>query len=336
MKILYAVQATGNGHISRAHQLYPYLSEIGEVDILLSGSNASLSMDIPVKYKAKGLSLFYNQCGGLDYIKSVSKFSWNRIKREARDLPVDKYDLIINDFDHITSRACKNKGVKSIQFGHQGSFMSEATPRPFKKSFIGELILKNYAPATDYVGLHFERYDKFVFPPIIKDTFLEAKPTDQGHITVYLPSYEKVCLTEIFKEAAPLEIHWFVKDVIKPYIDGNIHYYPINQKYFNESLIHCHGLLTGGGFETPAEALYLGKKLLTIPIKGQYEQECNTAALQKMGIPKLSILDCKSKNVFFDWVKSTFEVPKIEPNNIDETLCYILDINSTAAQQVIN
>lgn len=33
MKILYAVQATGNGHISRAHQLYPYLREMGETDI---------------------------------------------------------------------------------------------------------------------------------------------------------------------------------------------------------------------------------------------------------------------------------------------------------------
>jgi hypothetical protein len=32
-------------------------------------------------------------------------------------------------------------------------------------------------------------------------------------------------------------------------------------------------------FETPAEALFLGKKLLVIPMTGQYEQECNAAAL---------------------------------------------------------
>ena len=58
MKILYAVQATGNGHISRAHQLYPYLREMGETDIFLSGSNASLQPDFPVKYRSKGLSLY--------------------------------------------------------------------------------------------------------------------------------------------------------------------------------------------------------------------------------------------------------------------------------------
>jgi spore coat polysaccharide biosynthesis predicted glycosyltransferase SpsG len=52
MKIFYAVQATGNGHISRAHQLLPYLREMGEVDIFLSGSNASLPYELPVKYRS--------------------------------------------------------------------------------------------------------------------------------------------------------------------------------------------------------------------------------------------------------------------------------------------
>jgi len=33
-KIFYAVQATGNGHVSRAQQLYPYLKQFGEVDFL--------------------------------------------------------------------------------------------------------------------------------------------------------------------------------------------------------------------------------------------------------------------------------------------------------------
>jgi uncharacterized protein (TIGR00661 family) len=326
MKILYSVQATGNGHISRAHQLYPSLTEIGQVDILLSGSNATLKMDIPVKYRAKGMSLFYSECGGLDYLKTFKAFNYARIKKEAQDLPVTKYDLIINDFDHITARACKNKNAPSIQFGHQGSFMSTNTPRPTNKSLLGEWILKNYAPATHYVGLHFERYDQFVFPAVIKDTFLKAIPTDQGHITVYLPSYDKICLEEIFRQIAPIEIHWFVQGINEPFQDGNIHYFPVNQLYFNQSLIHCHGIVTGGGFETPAEALYLGKKLLTIPIKGQYEQQCNAAALEKMGVLKMSDLNHKTKETFFRWLKSDNQSPMIFANDISETLDYILNL----------
>ena len=57
MKILYAVQATGNGHISRAMELLPYLNEYGNTDIFLSGDNSNLAFDVPVKYRSKGLSL---------------------------------------------------------------------------------------------------------------------------------------------------------------------------------------------------------------------------------------------------------------------------------------
>ena len=58
----------------------------------------------------------------------------------------------------------------------------------------------------------------------------------------------------------------------------------MNKTLFNQSLIHCTGIITGGGFETPAEALHLGKKLMAIPIRGQYEQQCNAAALKEMGV----------------------------------------------------
>jgi UDP-N-acetylglucosamine:LPS N-acetylglucosamine transferase len=48
MKIFYAIQATGNGHISRATQLYPYLKKFGSVDFFLSGNNASLEVQVVV------------------------------------------------------------------------------------------------------------------------------------------------------------------------------------------------------------------------------------------------------------------------------------------------
>ena len=49
MKIFYAVQATGNGHISRAITLLPYLQMYGTVDIFLSGNNSNLALDAPHK-----------------------------------------------------------------------------------------------------------------------------------------------------------------------------------------------------------------------------------------------------------------------------------------------
>ena len=75
MKIFYAVQATGNGHISRAMELFPHLQEYGTVDIFLSGNNSNLSLDAPVKYRSKGLSLYYNCNGGLDFWKVSREFA---------------------------------------------------------------------------------------------------------------------------------------------------------------------------------------------------------------------------------------------------------------------
>ena len=63
MKILYAVQATGNGHISRAMELMPFLQQYGEVDVFLSGSNSNLQPDLPVKFRSNGFSLFYWNTG---------------------------------------------------------------------------------------------------------------------------------------------------------------------------------------------------------------------------------------------------------------------------------
>jgi predicted glycosyltransferase len=56
-------------------------------------------------------------------------------------------------------------------------------------------------------------------------------------------------------------------------------------------MIHSQGIITGGGFETPAEALFLGKKIMSIPIKGQYEQQCNAAALKTLGAKVLTDMD---------------------------------------------
>ena len=87
MKILYAVQATGNGHISRAMELLPYLERYGSVDIFLSGANSSLEMDAPVKFRSKGISLFYTCTGRLSYSKMIRNISPWKIIKEINDLP---------------------------------------------------------------------------------------------------------------------------------------------------------------------------------------------------------------------------------------------------------
>ncbi|MET0392641.1 MAG: glycosyltransferase family protein [Chitinophagaceae bacterium] len=304
MKIFYAVQATGNGHISRAMELLPSLQEYGTVDIFLSGANSTLHLDGPVKYRSKGLSLFYNCNGGLDYWKLAKSFQPVRIRQEIRDLPVEKYDLVINDFDYITAAACARKKIPSVQFGHQASFQSVHTPRPVKKNPTGEWVLKNYARASRYIGLHFQPYDDFIFTPVVKKEILLAEPEDQQYVTVYLPSYCEPELKTIFHAFPQVRFQVFSRQTTAPGEDRNITFLPVSNALFNKSLIGCTGIITGGGFETPAEALHLGKKIISIPIRAQYEQQCNAAALQQMGVLCLKTIDDTFPRHFENWLNS--------------------------------
>ncbi len=325
MKIFYAVQATGNGHISRATQLFPYLQRYGEIDFFLSGSNASLDVSIPIQFRSKGCSLFYSKCGGLDYWNIAKNIKPYQIYKDANKLPLHKYDVIINDFDAVTALACKLQKVHSVQFGHQASFLSEHTPRPENKSKMGEFIFKNYASAPQNLGLHFEPYDTFIHPPIIKDEIANATPKNLEHITVYLPSFDINCLEKAFQSLPDLKFHWFLHTIKEIHTIGNITYFPVNQKEFNKSLIDCEGIITGGGFETPSEALFLGKKILSIPIKEHYEQECNAAALKKMGVPVAYEVRDDFNQVIANWLDRDIIYPKIKANNVPATLEYLFD-----------
>ncbi len=320
MKILYAVQATGNGHISRAMELLPYLQYYGKVDIFLSGDNSHLALDAPVKYRSKGLSLYYNCSGGLNYWQITKAFQLTRLKKEICELPVEKYDLVINDFEYITAAACAKKRIPSVNFGHQASFQSVHTPRPRKRSITGEWVLKNYARASRYIGLHFKPYDDFIFPPVIKKDILQADPRDKNYITVYLPSFCEQQLKAIFGQFRNLRFEVFCRETQHAYHDQNLHFLPVDRQLFNKSMVDCSGIVTGAGFETPAEALYLEKKLLCIPIRGQYEQQCNAAALKQMGVTCLEKIDSDFEQQFLQWLNSVQSIRVNYGNTVDRCL----------------
>lgn len=336
MKIFYAVQATGNGHISRAMTLLPYLQQYGEVDIFLSGDNAHLPLNGPVKYRSKGISLFYNCNGGLDYWEITRKLNPIRIKREIRDLPVEKYDLVLNDFDYITSAACARKKIPSIHFGHQASFLSEQTPRPAKRSTAGEWILTRFVKAACHTGYHFEKYDTGIFQPVVKKEILEAVPLTENHITIYLPSWCEPQLIELFNKFPDHRFQVFSRETKVIREEKNIQFMPVDRELFTHSMIGCTGIICGAGFETPAEAIHLGKKIMTIPISGQYEQQCNAAGLEKLGIRCLPAIDHTFEHSFNAWINDTSPALKIDySKSIPESLDYLFALPQSLLKESV-
>lgn len=316
MKIFYAVQATGNGHISRATEIVPHLLQYGNVDVFLSGSNYSLKTTLPVAYRSKGVSLIYDQINGkIDLKKTIHNISLRKIWNEAKFLPIEKYDLVINDFDCITSLACKIKRVKSIHLGHQASFTSKNVPRPVKKDLIGEWVLKNYANGTENIGFHFKEYDLNIYNPIIRNSIFQADAKDKGYITVYLGHYSTSIVVDVLSKIKDFKFEIFCRIAKEIEIKNNCKIIPINQDLFANSLVNCHGIITGAGFETPAEALFLEKKLMVIPLKGQYEQRCNAEALKEFNVVVAEDFSEKFELTFEHWIHNTNQL-KLKINKI--------------------
>jgi uncharacterized protein (TIGR00661 family) len=99
---------------------------------------------------------------------------------------------------------------------------------------------------------------------------------------------------------------------------------PINGKKFEKSLASCKGVLCGAGFETPAEAIFLKKKLMVIPMKNQYEQHFNAAALAELGVPVLKSLKKKHLPQIQNWIVSTDLVELQFPNETQQIIDTVL------------
>jgi len=325
MKILYAIQGTGNGHLSRARDIIPILQQKGNLDILVSGIQADVDLPYELAYRFNGLSFIFGKKGGVDLFKTYQKSSLRNLYKEIQSLRVENYDLVLNDFEPVSAWACKWKNKTCIGLSHQAAVINKKSPKPASYDFIGQTILHQYAPVTTAYGFHFDLYDDNIYHPVIRKPIREADPSDQGFYTVYLPAYGDEKIIEVLSKIPEVEWRVFSKHSKIAYQQQNVSIQPINNELFIDHLINCRGILCGAGFETPAEALYLKKKLLVIPMTGQYEQQCNAAALAEMGVPVIPRLENKYVDTILHWIKNLNSVHTNYTNNTESIIDMIIE-----------
>lgn len=337
MKILYAIQGTGNGHLSRARDIIPILQTKGNLDILISGTQADVKLPYPVTYKFTGLSFVFGKKGGVDFVETYKKGKLRKLFVEINSLPVEEYDIIINDFEPVSAWACYLKNKQCISLSHQSAVLNKNAPQPKHIDVLGKSILKSYAPSTVQYGFHFKAYDDNIFTPVIRKQVRELQPENHGHYTVYLPSYHDKRIIEILSKFPETKWEVFSKHNTEKIQLENISIRKIDNEDFIKSMSSAAGILCGAGFETPAEALYLKKKLLVIPMKGQYEQHCNAAALKAMDVPVIKSLKIKHLDTIRNWIDTetviSVEYPDITESIIDKVLQQHADLNSDTKEK---
>lgn len=284
MNILYGVNATGNGHISRSRITISELKKRGHnVTVLFSGRDVNDFFDLEEfrPYIIKQGFTFVFRKGKLNVFKTLLNIDLIQFVRDIFKIKKE-YDVVVTDFEPISAYAARKLGIHCIGIGHQYSFLKKI-PKSFKMKLASLLFLRFYTPINSTISSHFYHFNQSILPPFIEKGLKnqDSVPTMKNAFLVYLPWEDQDQMISILNTIKSSEFIYY-SSLNKELQIGNVTLKPFSNKYFKEDLIACNGLLTNAGFQLPAEAIYLGKKILCKPLLGQPEQEHNAKTLKKL------------------------------------------------------
>ena len=316
-RILYGVQSTGQGHISRARGLAHALRDY-DVDVtwLFSGRDKDKLFDMEpfgnFKHRA-GLTMV-TEAGKMHYRKTALGAAPATFIKDATTLDLDPYDIIVCDYEPVISWACKARGREVIGIGHQYAFgkntpMTGHTP-------MSRLLMQQFAPVDIHVGLHWAPFDDTILPPILDlpDTHPEEA---SDHVLVYLPFEHQDETTAWLQGFADHTFIQYSADVTDEQ-QGNVTRRKANISGFKRDLATSRGVICNSGFELISECLQWRKPVLTRPLAQQMEQLSNAAALEQLGYATtMKSLETKTARA---WLDDMPTAPEVHFKNVAQAL----------------
>ena len=315
MKILYGVVGEGMGHAMRSRVIIEHLLAQGhELEIMASGRATDflakrfsgvnrihgLHMIYEENRVRKGKTLWSNVLTGAAGIPQniaayfglikefrpklvVSDFeSWSYFFGKAHNLPVISIDnmQVINRCTH----------APEILAGEEASFQ-------LSKAFVkGKLPFCDHYLITSFFEPPIRKPDTEFVPPILRPEILEAKRSSGAHLLVYQTAEGNAALADaLAKTGLECRIYGMRRDLREDAIEGNLRYRPFSEATFIADLASARAVIAGGGFTTMSEAVYLHKPMLSVPLRGQFEQILNGRYLEKVGYGRVATqLDTKT------------------------------------------
>lgn len=313
MKILYGVQGTGNGHITRARMMAREFSSHNiDVTFLFSGRDRDQFFDMECfgdfLYR-RGLT-FVTDAGQVSYSKTALHNNLPRFIRDIVSLDLSPYDLILTDFEPVTAWSGKLRGKKVIGLGHQYAF-GRNVPKA-GENIIASTLMHHFAPVQRGIGYHWHHFGHSnILPPVI-DNYLPGDKSGDFYL-VYLP-FEHQCtvssLLNCFGDYRFIQYSPELTDSTK----GNVTLRKTCHDGFKRDLSHCKGVICNAGFELISECLHMRLPLLVKPLQGQIEQLSNAEALRQLGYART--IHQLTPSVVADWLDSDKEAPSLSFPNV--------------------
>jgi uncharacterized protein (TIGR00661 family) len=301
VRVLYGVNGEGLGHATRSEVSIGGLQAAGhDVRVMASGAAFRYLSDRLGEVNEVFGPSFAMEDGEIRRWASVT----HTMTAMRRELPgsvrmwmetVDEWepDVVVTDFEPLsgiyarwsrTPLVCVDNIHMIDRCRHDEEILAGARD-DFR---IARAVTRAMVPtAGDYViTTFFEppllRGRTSLVPPIVRPAIVEAEPTRGDHLIVYSGGSEE--LIDVLRETGvACRVYGMRDGPLVGTTDGAIEFRARSVDGFLEDLVTARGVITGGGFSLLSEAVYLGKPVLAVPLRGQFEQLMNARYVEREG-----------------------------------------------------
>jgi uncharacterized protein (TIGR00661 family) len=303
MRILYGVVGEGMGHATRSKVVIDHLIEKKhKVKIVASGrAHSFLKRHFSDVAEIRGLTIRYS-AGAMDRDLSVVQnvllspaMLFQNAAAYVDDVRHFKPKMVLSDFDSYAWFFARRFGLPIIsidnqQIIHKCKHSAEITKGVMADYRATRAFVKAKLPGCEhYVITSFftpairgKYKDKVtIVPPILREEILKARPTRGEHVLVYQTSTsDRALLAQLNR----LGKHKFVVYGLgREEVAGNCTLHGFSEERFVRDLASARAVVTNGGLSLMHEAIYLGKPVLSVPVRHQFEQEMNARYLEEYG-----------------------------------------------------
>ena len=311
---LFIIQGEGRGHMTQALALQSILAKAGHrISAVLIGGDDNRRR-VPAFFTEKigaPITCFESPNFAIDETQRSIKV-WATLVQNLKKrtgfiesmsiirLAIDEYqpDAIINFFEPLAGiyKLFHRPGIPMLSVGHQYMYMHPAYPFPPGK-WPQRVGAKYFTRITSFdsdcrLALSFyyvvDRPRLRVLPPLLRAELFQL-PLDrqEDFFLIYLlnQGYAEAII-EWHQRHPEVELHcfWDNPDYGEIYaLDDTLAFHQLSDTKFLEMMSRCRGLICTAGFESVCEAMYLGKPILSVPVKGHVEQYWNALDLAAFG-----------------------------------------------------
>ncbi len=325
MRLLYGVQATGNGHISRARALVGQLQAAGwHIDFVFSGRPAAQLFDMHVfgAFRCFGGLSFASHAGNIQRWQTWQQLKLKKVYQDIQALDTRSYDLVLTDFEPITAWAARRQGTPCIGIGHQYAFLYDIPKR--HDSYFHRWLFRWFAPTAQHIPLHWHHFNQPIFPPLLHLPTVESD-IDERQVLVYLPFESAEAIASHLHDLPDWTFSIFhpnAQRILQQGMNTNQRWFLPDLQHFQHCFSRAAKVICNAGFELVSEALQCQKAILVKPLHGQMEQASNAHALELLGYANV----CQQLNTEFihQWLAQADTLNKVRFNALAPEIPVIL------------